>query len=175
MLVRLLAAAALATAVLTVTACGGGEPASGDAGSKAGREVAMRKAMLDYARCMREHGVDMPDPTFSDGGARVEQRSGRGKLTPEQTRSAEQACKRFREKIKPPAMSDAEKEKFKQEALAQSRCMREHGIDMPDPTFNPDGGAMLKMKKESGIRPDDPKFRAAQRACMPEMSQEHQP
>ena len=175
MLVRLLAAAALATAVLTVAACGGGTPLSGGTGSTKGPSAEMRTALLDFARCMRQHGVDMPDPTFSDGGARVEQRSGPGKLTPEQQKSAEQACKKYREKIKPPAMSDADKEKFKQEALARSRCMREHGIDMPDPTFNADGGAELKIKKESGIRPDDPKFRAAQRACMPEMSQEHQP
>jgi hypothetical protein len=166
MLVRLLAAAALATAVFTVTACGGGGPASSDATSKAGREAATRQALLDFARCMREHGVDMPDPTFSDGGARVEQHSGPGKVTPEQAKSAEQACKHFQEKIKPPAMSDADKEKFKKEALAQSRCMRAHGIDMPDPTFDENGGA--KVEGGAGVRPDDPKFKAAERACLPE-------
>jgi hypothetical protein len=164
MLVRLLAAAALATAVLTVTACGG-RPAS--ATSSSGREAAMRQAMLDFARCMRQHGVDMPDPTFSDGGARIEQRSGPGKPTPEQQKSAEQACKHFQEQIKPPAMSDADKEKFKQEALAQARCMRAHGINMPDPTFNADGGATVRMHEGSGVRPDDPKVKAAERACMP--------
>jgi hypothetical protein len=167
MLVRLLAAAALATATLTVAACGAGAPASGDAGSK-DDPAAMRRALLDYARCMREHGVDMPDPTFSDGGARVEQRSGPGGLTPEQTKSAEQACKHFQEKIKPPKMSDAEKEKFKKQALAQARCMRAHGIDMPDPTFDENGGAMMRMREGAGVRPDDPKFKAAARACMPE-------
>jgi hypothetical protein len=165
MLVRLLSAAALAIAVLAVAACGS-EPAAG-AGSNAGREAAMRRAMLDFARCMREHGVDMPDPTFSDGGARIEQRSGPGKLTPEQQKSAEQACKHFQDQIKPPAMSDADKEKFKQEALAQARCMRAHGINMPDPTFNADGGATVKMHEGSGVRPDDPKVKAAEHACMP--------
>jgi hypothetical protein len=173
MLVRLLAAAALATAALTVTACGGGSPAS--AGSHNGPSAEERRALLDYASCMREHGVDMPDPTFSDGGARVTQRGGPGKgITPEKARLAEQACKHFQDKIKPPAMSDAEKERFKKEALAQSRCMREHGIDMPDPTFNADGGAMIKMKG-SGPRPDDPKFQAAQRACMPDGARRSQP
>ena len=28
-------------------------------------------AMLDFARCMREHGVDMPDPDTSGGGPGV--------------------------------------------------------------------------------------------------------
>jgi hypothetical protein len=171
MLVRLLAAAALATAVLTVTACGGGSPASAGTGSRKGPSAEERRALLDYASCMREHGVDMPDPTFSDGGARVEQRGPGKGTTPEQARSAEQACKHFQEKIKPTAMSDADKEKFKKQALAQSRCMREHGINVPDPTFTADGGAKVILKDELGVRPDDPKFRAAQRACMPEMSQ----
>ena len=172
MLTRLPAAAALAIAALAVTACGGGDPASGAAAAKNGPSAEMRRAMLDYARCMREHGVDMPDPTFSDGGARVEQRSRAGKIRPEQARSAEQACKHFREKIKPPTLTDAEKEEFKQQALAQARCMREHGVDMPDPTFNRDGGATVRMGKGSGFRPDDPKVRAAERACMPQGSRQ---
>src|SRR5262245_27530450 len=27
-----------------------------------------RDAMLEYAECMRDHGVDMPDPEFGEGG-----------------------------------------------------------------------------------------------------------
>jgi hypothetical protein len=42
--------------------------------------------------------------------------------------------------------------------LAYVRCMRQHGINMPDPT--PDGGVELR-----GFDPDDPKFKAAERAC----------
>ena len=32
------------------------------------REAEMREQMLEYAQCMRDHGIDMPDPTFSDDG-----------------------------------------------------------------------------------------------------------
>ena len=28
----------------------------------------MQETMLEFAECMREHGVDMPDPDFSGGG-----------------------------------------------------------------------------------------------------------
>jgi hypothetical protein len=42
--------------------------------------------------------------------------------------------------------------------LAYVRCMRQHGINMPDPT--PDGGVELR-----GFNPDDPRFKAAERAC----------
>ena len=31
----------------------------------------MREQLLEFTECMREHGIDMPDPVFSDGG-RVE-------------------------------------------------------------------------------------------------------
>ena len=50
-------------------------------------------------------------------------------------RAAEQACAKYQEQIKPPAIPEEEQEKFKQAALANARCMREHGIDMPDPQF----------------------------------------
>jgi hypothetical protein len=42
--------------------------------------------------------------------------------------------------------------------LAFARCMRQHGIDMPDP--KPDGRV-----DAPGIDPDDPKFKAAEQAC----------
>jgi hypothetical protein len=42
--------------------------------------------------------------------------------------------------------------------LAYVRCMRQHGINLPDPT--PDGRVDLR-----GINPDDPRFKAAERAC----------
>jgi hypothetical protein len=28
----------------------------------------MREQMLEYAQCMRDHGVDFPDPEFGDNG-----------------------------------------------------------------------------------------------------------
>src|SRR5262245_7128880 len=76
--------AALALAGLgALSACGGGSDpdarvaslASDDgaastttvAADKANNED-VQQAMLDFAKCMREHGVDMPDPTFGDDG-----------------------------------------------------------------------------------------------------------
>src|SRR4051794_9581710 len=123
MSLRPLAVAVLAAAALTTAACGGDAPSSsgtsGDSGAKRGLDPETKQAMLDFARCMREHGVDMPDPQFSAG--RVTQQGGRG-VTPEKERTAEAACKHFQDKIKPPPLSTAEKEKFKQQALADARC-----------------------------------------------------
>ncbi len=60
-------------------------------------------------------------------------------------------------------LSDDEKEEFKQAALANARCMREHGIDFPDPEFDPNGGARVKINKS--LNPEGAKFQAAQKAC----------
>ena len=44
--------------------------------------------------------------------------------------------------------------------LAWARCMRQHGINIPDP--QPDGTVDMRG---IGVNPDDPKFKAAERAC----------
>ena len=65
----------------------------------------MRKALLDYSRCMRENGIDMPDPKFE--GNRVTQRAGGpgNPIDPDKMKAAEKACAKFRDAVKPPEMS----------------------------------------------------------------------
>jgi hypothetical protein len=46
--------------------------------------------------------------------------------------------------------------------VAFARCMREHGIDMPDPTGE---GLMLRRDGEGGPDPASAKFREAEQAC----------
>ena len=54
----------------------------------------MQETMLEFAACMREHGVDMPDPDFSGGGARMQFRAGAGGVDPESPtfQKAQEAC-----------------------------------------------------------------------------------
>ena len=91
MTTRLLIAALAATASLA--ACGGDDGTSPQPASASERQAANRKAMLDFARCMREHGVDMPDPTFGEDG-RAQIRIGKGGPDPNdpKVREAEEAC-----------------------------------------------------------------------------------
>jgi hypothetical protein len=51
--------------------------------------------------------------------------------------------------------------------LAFAQCMRDHGIDYPDPVFSEDGGVTLIGPDEgaAGFDPNDPAFQAAQEAC----------
>ena len=114
----------------------------------------MRKAMLDFSRCMRENGIDMPDPKF-EGGRVTMQVGGPGKeIDPAKMQVAEKACAKYRDAVKPPEMSEEKQAEFKKEALANARCMREHGIDMPDPTFDENGGARVELGRghEPGVR-----------------------
>src|SRR3954451_14473564 len=96
----LLTAAALTATLLLAAGCGDandGAGASGD-GRPQGPDAKTRKAMLAFAQCMREHGVDMPDPKFGDG----ERASMRAKVDgpQEKMRSAERACDKYRKDIK---------------------------------------------------------------------------
>jgi hypothetical protein len=156
MTARPLVAALLAVSALGVAACGGAAPAQTNADAKA----KIRQAELKFARCMRGQGIDFPDPSSSGRGF---QKVG-GKGSPEQMRRAEQACKKYRAAIKPPQLSEADQAAFKRAALANARCMRAHGIDMPDPIFDKDGAASVRIGK-GGVKPDDAAFRAAAQAC----------
>ena len=69
----------------------------------------MRKALLDYSRCMRENGIDMPDPKFE--GNRVthaRRRPGARPVDPDKMKAAEKACAKYRDAVKPPEMSARE-------------------------------------------------------------------
>ena len=131
-------------ATASLVACGAEEDPAKSASAPQTQEAKNRKAMLDFARCMRQHGVDMPDPQFN--GNRIMQR-GPQKVDRAKMRVADKACASIRDSIKPPEMSAEKKEEFKQAALANAKCMREHGIkNFPDPIFDENGGALLRLR-----------------------------
>jgi hypothetical protein len=49
-----------------------------------------------------------------------------------------------------------------QGALAFARCMRQHGISMPDPKVTAEG---IAQELPRGLDPDDPRVQAAEHAC----------
>jgi hypothetical protein len=160
MRIHLLIAALLSTSALALAACGADPSSNGETAGN--REQQMQDAALKYARCMRENGVDMPDPQFRQGGMTMRSPNG---ASPAKMHKADQACRKYLAAVKPPQMSEEDQKKFRAAALANARCMREHGIDFPDPTFGPDGGAQVKIGRGSGIDPESSKFKAAQKAC----------
>ena len=111
---------------------------------------------LNYASCMRRHGVaDFPDPSTDGVFSLIN-------IDPNtsQYRSAENACQKVLPKVNPP--SPAEQAKFLQKALAFAQCMRSHGEPtFRDPTVT-NGGISFSL---SGLDLSAPQFQRAQQAC----------
>jgi hypothetical protein len=163
MTARMLAGALAGT--LALAACGGSQPQR-----QTDRAAAARDAALKYAKCMREHGIDMPDPKTSEGGMLVMGGPAGGKgerdvPAPAAMERADKACRHFMEAVKPPKLSSEQEAKMRETALANARCMRAHGINLPDPQFGDDGRVTMKIERSSGIDPRSPKFQQAQKAC----------
>jgi hypothetical protein len=111
---------------------------------------------------MREHGIDVPDP--GEGGAlRVGPGPGDSPDS-EKFREAEQACRKHLRGIRPAEVSPEQREEFERQATRFAQCMREHGIDMPDPEVDGAGGG-LRQRLAGGVNPNSPRFGEAEEAC----------
>jgi hypothetical protein len=159
----------LALCAATLAACG--SSASGGEGQASNEE-----AQLEFAECMREHGVDMPDPKpgqqgvffgATKGGPNGKSRTTNG-INPEDpaTKKALAACESKMPKGQ--KMSPQQEEKFKESALEFAQCMREHGVNMPDPQFDGQGKVSMKIEK-GGLDPNSPAFEEASESCRKEV------
>jgi len=127
-------------------------------------------AILAFAQCMRDNGVaDFPDPEFdSDGNLRIFAGGGPGALDVDRDtiEAAQEECFPLIEGIVQNFVgrdfSDLE-DTF----LEFSECMREQGIEMPDPDFSegfsPGAGGRAGILGD--IDPTDPAFQAAAEEC----------
>ena len=125
-------------------------------------------AMLKFAQCMRENGVDMPDPT-PGGGIRIH---GEG-MSEEQMEAAHAACQKWMDMAEPEDGGRELTEEEKQSFLDMAACMRERGYDFPDPEF--DGGRVTqRVQKGEGDQPgpDDPAFEQDREECTAEAGME---
>ena len=63
--------------------------------------------------------------------------------------AAQKACQPIMDRAEQnmPRPSPEEEAKMRDQALAMARCMREHGVDMPDPTFDDNGRVSIQLKK----------------------------
>jgi hypothetical protein len=167
-------AVAVPCIAVALAACGGGGDSggvaslNGSSGSDTNSATTTtgskdpQEAALEFARCMRAHGVDVPDPS-AGGGIDLNAKPGdSAKLD-----RAQKACQPLLANAAP-KLSEEQQNLMQDAALAFAKCMRAHGIDMPDPTFG-SGGIVIQKKSSGdvGQNPDDPKFKAAQKACQP--------
>jgi hypothetical protein len=101
-----------------------------------------QEAILAFAACMRDNGIDFPDPQFGVGGGFFGGGRGDGDGPPFDFQSAEfqgafQTCGTFLQALQPDLDPEQQAEQGEQQ-LAFAQCMRDEGIDFPDP--DPDGG-----------------------------------
>jgi len=178
-----------AAAALILTGCGGSgsaqgiaslEDAAGDATATTeatGTTVDREQAMLEFAQCMRDNGLDMEDPTVDeDGNFRMMRPSGGGEggafepADREAMQAAREACSQYLEGIAQ-GFNRPDMTELQDLMLEYAACMRENGVDMPDPDFADTGesggqGPGARLGFNSGdFDTSDPTFQAANEVC----------
>ena len=162
---RLLATCALGAAVVAVSACGSSSPSSSTASAGSGgtsTTSATYQARLNLAKCMRAHGVNLPDPSPTGppiaGGFRALSSS-------PNFQSALQACAQYRQQAFGLAnVSPAQRAQFQKGLVKFAECMRAHNIDIPDPTTST-GGAFGIFRQITPSERNSPAFQSAFQAC----------
>jgi len=160
----LLAAACSSSAAGPQVASLGGHH-GGAAGPRRLTSAQSDRDMLNYARCMRAHGVNMADPVHIPGHAGLSLVTS---ATPPPSRAATAACAHFLQPIiqAKDAGAAAAMSPARLAALTSyARCMRARDIPMLDPT----SFGALNLGRVPGISSDfgrySPQFRAADTAC----------
>jgi len=124
---------------------------------------------LAWAECMREHGIDVPDPEIDEDGrlqVRIQGRRAAEGVRDDAFLKARDECGSPFGAEGPPQLSDEEREQMQETMLEFAACMREHGVDMPDPDFSGGGGRMLfRAGGPGGVDPESATFQKAQEAC----------
>jgi hypothetical protein len=131
-------------------------------------------AMLKFAECMREHGIDMPDPEMGEGG--VQMKAGReggpdaGGPDEEEFEAAHKACEHLMADVRgDKQLSPEEQAEMQDKLVAMAECMRGRGYDMPDPEVAEDGGVMMRMGRgPDGPPKDDEQVQKDQEECSAE-------
>ena len=100
-----------------------------------------QQGLLDWAACMREQGVEMDDPRFGLEGELVGGLGKNGEGSKADAKSedyvaANDVCGDLLSAFKPAADPEQLAEQT-ESVLAWTACMREQGVELPDP--NPDG------------------------------------
>jgi hypothetical protein len=190
---RLVAAVGLAVVLAgSLAACGadtgGDDVASLATGDQAGgtsttevkplTEEEIAEAQQAFQDCMKEHGVDIQMAATaadgSDGGGMIMRTEGGGPgedppedlPSTEEMDAANEECQPLMEKViqNAPKPDPEEMARMKEQALQFAQCMRDNGVDMPDPEFSEDGGGITQSLGGPG-QTEDPDMETAMQTC----------
>jgi len=143
---------------LVLAACGASTPKS--AGSRQENE----EKLVKFAKCMREHGLNVTTSTGSGGGGALRVQG--AKLNPQAMEAAQNACKRYQPSAGKESLTPQQKVEREEAVRKFAKCMREHGVNVHASTS---GGATRVTIQggpaAGGPNPESPAFQAAQKAC----------
>jgi hypothetical protein len=143
--------AGMATALV---ACGG---AADPEATAADAEAKADAARIRLERCLRENGVDPPE---RQAGRRTVVRVDATKM-----RAAMQKCRKYREAAFG-TVTPEQREEFRDAAAKFAACMRQNGVDVPDPQIA--GGDEAQAAPRAGatrVDRESPKTQAAMKKC----------
>jgi len=127
-----------------------------------------QQAILEFVSCLRDNGLDIPDPQFGPEGVRFADPAVMAgfDFMSRDFLDAMEACQHLLEALQPEVDPEQQAEQNEQ-LLLFAECMRREGIDFPDP--DPVRGLSISsMRGEDGeliIDPFDKDVRDAMRTC----------
>ena len=130
------------------------------------------EAILELVACLRDNGLDLPDPQFGPEGPRFADPSVVASIDFRSPTflDAMEACEDLLAAMQP-EVDPAQVAEQNEQLLEFAVCMRGQGIDFPDP--DPVRGLTIgSMRGEDGsmaIDPFSPAFQAASEVCAAEM------
>ena len=159
------------------------EEAAGEEPAEAG-DLTDEERLLAFAECMRENGVDFPDPVveadgtvtfgFRPGGGGGGLQTGRDPNLP----AARDACSGMLGGLAfGPGPGGSDLIELQDRLLEFARCMRDNGVDMGDPDLSRFGPGGTDEDQPGGpfgvieIDGDDPDLDAAFEVCQHQLSQ----
>jgi hypothetical protein len=156
-------ASAPLAACLMLAACGGSSPNQ----NAASKEQSSETKLADYARCMREHGLNAEVATLPGGGRGL--KIGGSKTAspgPGASEAADEACARFRPEPQTVNLSPQQKVEREEAVQKFAKCMRERGIQLESSAKNGNVRILLHDHPGSGgPNPESPAFQRAQTTC----------
>jgi len=164
----LLTVLCVASASLLLAACGGSSPS---ATSSAAKEQQAEVKFADFAKCLREHGINAEAATVPGGGRglKINGPTGSGPSAlkgPAAMEAAQTACEKYRPEEQKVNLSPQEKVERAEAVEKFARCMREHGIEVH--ASSSEGRIAIGIRGgpgSGGPNPGSPAFQKAQQSC----------
>jgi hypothetical protein len=160
----LLATLGVTVAAVTLAACGGSSPSPTSA---AASEQQAEVKFADFARCLREHGIEASTaggPGGEGHGLRI--KGARGTGGPAKMEAAQKACKKYQPEPQKLNLSPQEKVEHAEAVEKFAKCMREHGIELH--ASSSEGRVTIQIPGkpgDGGPNPESPAFQKAQNSC----------